>query len=164
MITQEQYLNLITSQHRQKARFVQTVQNSTAPFVSLQATLSSMISKFDIDDAVGDQLDIIGLWVGASRFIDTPLTNIYFSFDDTAEVGWDSGVWQGPFSPTSGLTSLPDDIYRTLIKAKIAANRWNGTIPNAYEIWETVFTNIKIIMQDLQDMTFVVGIVGTPPP
>lgn len=159
MITTENYTSLITSSHKNKTKFKSVVEANTKFFAHLQNVLSSMINLFDVDLAVGDQLDKIGLWVGLSRYVSTPLTNVYFAWE-TASVGWNKGIWQGEFSPTSGLTTLPDDVYRSFLKAKIAANRWDGTIPHAYEIWETVFTNNTIVIEDQQDMSMVIAIVG----
>ena len=157
----ETYTGLITSEHSDKKNFVSVVTSSVNPQVQLQSVLLSMLSKFDLDLAQGDQLDQIGLWVGISRFIRTPLTGVYFAWDDST-VGWEFGIWQGPFSPTSGLTALPDDVYLTLIKAKIAANHWAGNVPDAYAIWETIFTNTKILIQDYNPMSIIIGVVGAP--
>lgn len=159
MNTTETYQSLVTSQHR-KQKFLALVGISGSFYSRIQFVLNSLQTKFDVDYAVGNQLDIIGLWVGVSRFIRSPITGIYFEWGSTASVGWSNGIWQGEFSPTSGLTSLPDDIYRTLIRAKIAANSWNGTIDGAYDIWETIFTNNIIVIQDNQDMSIVIAIVG----
>lgn len=161
-MTNEDYLNLITSEHRDKPRFVETVAATTAPFSAIQNVLNGLLRDFDIDHAVGVQLDAVGAWIGRSRRIDTPLVGVYFAWDDLASNGWDSGIWKGPFDPDSGLVGLPDDAYRVLLKAKIAANNWDGTIPGAYAIWETVFTNSQLVIQDNQDMSMVVGIAGQP--
>lgn len=154
------YLGLVTSQHRLKPKFIATVSASVSLACELQALLASIPEKFDVDVAVGVQLDAVGEWAGIGRNIDTPLTGVYFTWDDTAATGWDGGVWQGPYDPDSGLTTLPDDSYRTLVKAKIAANRWDGSIPGAYDVWTTVFTGSYIIIQDNQDMTMTVGVAG----
>lgn len=160
MNTLETYQKLITSEHRDKPKFMATVDISAKFYVHLQNVMFSFIEKFDLDSATGKQLDIIGEWVGASRFIDSPLTGVYFEWSGAASVGWSFGVWQSEFSPTSGLTSLPDDIYRTLIRGKIAANRWDGTIPSAYDIWESVFPNNTLVIQDNQNMTMTIAVVG----
>jgi hypothetical protein len=107
------------------------------------------------------QLDAVGEWVGASRYLNTPLTGVYFTWDGLEAEGWDFGTWIGPFDPVSGLVSLPDSDYRILIKTKIAANSWDGTIPEAYRIWETVFADSSILIQDNQNMTMTVGVAGT---
>ena len=162
-MTKDEYLALITSEHSDKPKFEATVGATVAPLARLQEVLGSLIKEFDIDSAVGVQLDVIGQWVGRSRRIDTPLTGVYFSWDDVTKDGWDSGIWKGPYDPDSGLVDLPDDAYRLLLKAKVAANNWDGTIPQAYEIWTTAFgTDTYLLIQDNQDMSMVVGIAGIP--
>lgn len=161
-MTSEEYLDLITPEHAEKPRFTATVLASVAPFAGLQAVLKSIPEAFDVDTATGVQLDIIGLWVGRSRRINSAFVGVYFAWDDTAPTGWESGVWKGVFDPDSGLVDLPDDSYRRLIRAKIAANSWDGTIPDAYDVWESAFdAGSFILIQDNQDMTMLVGIAGS---
>jgi len=119
---------------------------------------------YDIDIAVDQQLDRVGEWVGISRQLAIPLTNVYFSFDE-AGLGFDQGAWLGPFDPTTGLTSLPDDVYRILLYAKIAANTWDGTIPAAYTAWNTIFEPLgyQILIQNNQDMTMDIALIGPAP-
>ncbi len=155
------YLNLITSEHRQKPKFIQMVTDGASAGVTLQNVFASMIPLFDVDSAVGDQLDILGLWIGISREIPIPIPGVYFSWDSTADLGWEFGVWRAASDPTE-ITILPDDVYRTFIKAKIAANRWDGTLKSMYEIWDSVFTDITIFIQDNQDMSYNIGFVGRP--
>lgn len=162
-MTKDEYLALITSEHSDKPKFEATVGATVAPLARLQEVLGSFIKEFDIDSAVGVQLDIIGQWVGRPRRIDTPLVGVYFAWDDVVGDGWDSGIWKGPYDPDSGLVDLPDDAYRLLLKAKVAANNWDGTIPQAYDIWTTAFgTDTYLLIQDNQDMSMVVGIAGIP--
>ena len=58
------------------------------------------------------------------------------------------------------ITVLPDDAYRTLVKAKIAANHWDGTTDGAYAIWNSLFTQYTILIQDFQDMSYDLIVVG----
>lgn len=162
-MTLDEYLALITSEHTGKPKFEATVAAGVGPLAKVQAVLKSLITELDIDTAVGVQLDKIGEWVGRSRRIDTPLVGVYFAWDDTVADGWESGTWKGPYDPDSGLVDLPDDAYRTLLKAKIAANNWDGTIPQAYDIWTTAFgADTYLLIQDNQNMSMVVGIAGVP--
>lgn len=162
-MTIENYLNLITSEHRDKPKFEATVTVGISPFAKIQGVLNGLPADFDIDTATGVQLDAVGVWIGRSRRIDTPLTGIYFTWEGLLSEGWNAGSWKGEFDPDSGLVDLPDDAYRTLLKAKIAANNWDGTIPSAYEIWTSVFGADRfILIQDRQDMSMVVGIAGQP--
>ncbi|MEJ2896216.1 DUF2612 domain-containing protein [Bordetella avium] len=162
-MAENKYTAKITSEHSQRPKFMGVVFNNTQPFCSLFHFLGSYTQAFDLDAAIGAQLDHIGQWIGRSRFVDIPLTGLYFTWDDTADVGWSSGLWKGQFDPESGLISLPDESYRTLLKAKVAANSWDGSIPGAYAIWDAAFGGQShIIIQDNQDMSMSVAIAGQP--
>ncbi len=134
------YTALVTTEHRDKPRFMATLGALVQPLVDQMNVLQSMPGKFDLDNAVGVQLDDVGLWVGVSRKIRTPLTGIYFSFD-VAGLGFDQGIWKGPFDPDTGLTVLDDDTYRLVIRAKIGANHWDGTLASSAAILNSIFGN-----------------------
>lgn len=134
-----------------------------SPMTQVQALLASMIPLFDLDNLpVGNQLDIIGQWVGVSRNLLVPISGVFFSWDDTSADGWEYGIWQDPNNSTA-ITILPDDVYLTLIRARIAANHWDGTTEGAYKIWAILFPHLNLLIQDNQNMTFAVAIQGTVP-
>lgn len=120
-----------------------------------------MQAKFDLDVAVGQQLDVIGEWVGISRFVRIRLTDIYFSMD-IVDLGFDEGQWYSIYNSQYQTVELDDDRYRTLLRARIANNRWNGTVPGAYAVWETLFqdTGIGLLIQDLQGMHMLIAFTG----
>lgn len=158
------YLNLITSEHRDKPNFIATVSAAVQPVADLIETVKAFNQYYDLDVAVGQQLDVCGEWIGRTRFLTIPLVGVYFSLD-TVGVGLDEGTWLGPFDPTSGLVALPDDAYRTYLRAVIQANKWDGTIPGAYLAWDALFagTGFDVIIQDNQDMTMDYGLIGPAP-
>ncbi|WP_343726697.1 DUF2612 domain-containing protein [Burkholderia seminalis] len=159
-----EYTALITSKHSDKPRFMAVVSTLVQPLVDQMNLIESMPGKFDLDVAVGDQLDTIGVWVGVSRKIRTPLTGIYFSFD-IAGLGFDQGAWKGPFDPDTGLTVLDDDTYRLVIRAKIGANHWDGTLEQSAAILNSIFdTDTHVFIEDHQDMSMTIGIAGKVPP
>lgn len=157
--TVQDYLNLVTSEHRQKPNFIATLEALVKFPVYMQNLLATMIPLFDVDIAVGDQLDIIGLWAGITRNVRVPIPGVYFSWDGTADVGWDYGTWS-PNLGNTAVTVLPDDAYRTLLKTKIAANGWDGTTEGAYAIWDRVFKNFTILIQDNNNMSYDLAFVG----
>ena len=142
-MTTEEYLNLITQEHRDKPRFVETVRASVDALADLQSKLRKFVRDFDVDEAVGVQLDTIGQWVGISRYVDVPISDYYFTWDATAETGWDAGVWEGYGDDKTRKYRLPDDIYRRIIYAKIILNSWKGrkgSIEEAYKVFNTALS------------------------
>ncbi|AJC16818.1 DUF2612 domain-containing protein [Pandoraea sputorum] len=157
------YTGKLTSEHADKPRYAAMVRAVTQCFVDVQDALASLPASFDLDSAIGKQLDGVGLWVGVSRNIRAPLSGVYFSFD-TAGLGLDQGVWRGPFDPDTGVTTLDDETYRLLIRARIGANHWDGTLAGSKAILSQIFnTGTHVFIQDNQDMSITVGISGKVP-
>lgn len=153
------YTDRITNYHRGKPLFVEHVDLSTRPLSDISDAMYGLISAFDIDEAIGVQLDALGEWIGRSRIVSQPISGVYFSFD-TAGLGWDQGVWQGPYDPDAGYTSLSDDTYRIILKAKIAINNWDGQNDSLPSILETALegSGLKMQIVDNQDMTISVWV------
>jgi hypothetical protein len=163
MILSSYYAGLITSEHANQPNFVSVIVTLSQGSTDTNNLCNQIPTYFDLDKASGDQLDTIGEWVGLSRVLSTPLANVYFSWDATALLGWESGSWQAAYDSNSGLIILPDDAYRQYIRSKIAANNWDGTIPGALAVYRSIFgSDLTVIIQDNQDMTLSLGFVGTP--
>ena len=160
-MTTQDYLNLITSEYAGQPNFTAMISADVATMVQVQALMDSMFPIFDLSTPpVGNQLDIIGQWVGVSRNVSIPISGVFFTWDATAYLGWDFGTWQEPGETT--ITTLPDDAYLTLILAKIAANNWDGTTNGAYKIWNQLFASagIEIFIQDNLNMSYAMIIAG----
>lgn len=158
-MTTDEYLALITQEHKDKPKFVATVSASVSPFSKLQEVMRKFVSDFDVDTAIGVQLDQVGLWVGVTRTIGVPIAGYYFTWDDVVADGWENGVWKGIGDPDAGFTQLPDDIYRALIKAKIQANHWRGDIAGAYDIINAALSADNVVkIVDNHDMTMTVQV------
>lgn len=158
------YLNLIPSQHRDKPRFMAVAEIWIEHDVEMQRFFHEMPFEFDLDTAVGVQLDQVGEWIGRTRHLHVPLEGVYFAWA-TTNVGWGEGSWKGTFDPETKMYSLPDDVYRRLLRAKIAANHWDGTIPGAYAVWDIAFKDSGFILfiDDHQDMSMSIFILGKQP-
>jgi hypothetical protein len=135
----DEYLKLVPWQHR-RPKFLAVLRSILSGLADDMNFAYNMGRRFDADSAVGDQLSQIGEWVGLTRQAVEP-----FNY--------------------SGIHPLPDNIYRNLIKAKIAANHWDGTMPGAYEAWEAAFRKQSVIaIEDHQDMSmsmYVIGVDGS---
>lgn len=158
------YVALITSEHRTRPNYIAMITAVMQPFADIVANVNLFVALYDIDTAVGEQLDALGDWIGVTRDISVALPNVYFTFDDEL-LGFDLGTWRGPGDPIGGLVRLPDDEYRTLLRARIANNAWNGSIDDAYTVWNTAFagTGIGILIQDLGNMHMLLALTGPTP-
>ncbi|MDD2775517.1 MAG: DUF2612 domain-containing protein [Gallionella sp.] len=165
------YQALVPSPNQSKPDFMSMVSGLMAVALQGQATLLSMQNEaFDVDQAIGSQLDAVGLWVGITRNLNAPITNVYFSFD-VAGLGFDQGVWYSPLDPTSGTVTLPDNVYRVLIEAKIEFNTWSGQnqdVSAILTVLTSTFPSTAIWQVDNQNLSVttnfaVFSAVGAPP-
>lgn len=142
-----------TSEHRRAPRFMAVLDAVAQPFAECASAMRELPADMDLDTATGDQLDVVGEWVGVSRVVNVALTGVYFTWDDTAADGWEIGVWQGPNDPTTGPVRVDDGAFRTLIRAKIAANNWDGTYESMCAFFDYAFGPGVVRPQDNQDMS-----------
>jgi hypothetical protein len=122
-----EYTDLIAGFHVGKERYTSWVFTLTEPLRIARERLAALREDFDVDTAIGAQLDAVGVRVGVSRVLPMTLTDVYFALDDVDGIGLDLGVWKGVYDPVDGTTTLGDETYRAVIKAKIAQNHWDGT-------------------------------------
>jgi hypothetical protein len=164
MNSAQTYLDLIPSQNRAQPKFTAMMTALVQPFVDGQSVLAGMPSLFDIDSAVGVQLDVVGQWVGISRNLSTPI-NTYFAWD-TAGVGWDQGAWKRPSDPIVGLVVLDDTHFRAVLKAKALNNHWDGDAADAYAIMNATFSvfGYSIGIEDYGNLTMGLLLIGLTPP
>jgi len=134
MPNNDHYLRRITPQHRHP-KFMEWLAANLKPHLEAEEVLMGMDEDFDLDNARGKQLDVLGQIVGRSRVL---------SFD--------------PVDGSSPI--LKDDIFELLIRAKISANQWDGTIPGVQALWENLFPEYQLIIHDNQNMTMDLYIVG----
>lgn len=161
-MTLDEYLHLITSQHRRRPLFRGTAAAAIAPLAAAQGFIdTSMLQAWDLDTAVGVQLDQVGEWIGTTRYIEQPLRDVYFTWNDRVITGWQHGYWQGKYDPDTGVIALGDATYRTVLYAKIASNVWDGTMGTMADIWNNSFGNEShLAVIDHQDMSITLVISG----
>lgn len=132
------YTNLITPLYKTKPNFMLWLSMALFKIPFPKDMVDMFNTAFYLETAVGSQLDILGEIVGQSRYID--------------------------FVPSDGSSStLSDENYRVLLKAKIANNMWDGRLLTLGNLWTTLFPTGKIMITDRQNMTMDVVIFGQMP-
>lgn len=136
------YSNLITSEHNQKPNFMSLIGSVVGAAADAVVSTQAIQPAFNLETAIGAQLDVLGLWIGQSRKIDNILIVGFFGFSEVStglpdglqetfgELGDASigGSWFSLGQADSGSTILADPAYLTILKAKIVKNQWDGTI------------------------------------
>jgi hypothetical protein len=129
------YAALLTSQYANSKKLKALLYVLLKKFDDVSQVMVAMDTALDLDSAVGIQLDMLGVTVGAFRTVD--------------------------FQPSSGVSPILDDTtYRLYIKAKIAANQWDGTVVSLYPVWRQLFQAGTIVILDGQNMTATITLTG----
>lgn len=157
------YTKLITSLHSDKPLFVATVALMAGAFADVYEQAAGLVRAFDVDTAIGVQLDVVGLWVGISRRQNIPVVGAFFTWNTTGK-GWNQTNWKGPYEPDEGIVDLDDETYRVVIKAKIGSNYWQGTDLELQSIGRNSMASVGVqcFVLDNMDMTTTVYILGAP--
>jgi len=159
MVPANGYASLVSASNEGQPLFTAWLTTLCEPMVTNSALLASLPAAFDVSQAVGQQLDYTGEWVGRDRFVNVAYTE-YFSWDD-ADLGWDVGVWSSPYSPTTTRIALNDTQYRMVLAGGILNNQWDGSIPEAYRIWNSIYppgSGPFLFLQDLSNMQMLIGL------
>ena len=128
------YLDLVTSEYAEKTKFNQMLSAILDMECPIVDNLDEFNELFNLDNAVGDQLDICGQLVGLTR--ELPIED-----PDIPDV-------------------LDDDLFRAVIKARICSNHWNGTNEQWQEIITQMFPDAVFEVVDNQDMTISVVMIN----
>lgn len=156
-----EYLGLVTSQHRQKTKFIESIRVAITPIVGCQNLLSKMSELHDLETATGNSLEQLALWTGTPLIIPGAAQLEYFGFIDQ-ENAMTFGETDDPSiggyfresgqSGTGGLTPT-GDFLRRLIKARILKNKSTGNINETKPILELALNHSHFKVFDNKDMT-----------
>ena len=171
----EYYLKLTTSQYRASPKYNAMLEALLKAGQDADVVADDIIAAFDVNTATTSQLDIIGAIVGVSRSLKFEPSAIAIGdvICPTPEELASGEEFEIIYTPTpdkmentrflSGFPPeemqdgnlLDDDVFRLMIKAKIIQNAWKGTLPELYELWNSIFpANKSIQIHDLQDMSY----------
>ena len=146
---------------------------AVADFLAQQLTIC-----FDLDVAVGAQLDILGKYIGLSRNIGVPDDNTpYFGFQssnsdtnnlngftDSTNIAINAqGVWYQSTFVGQANYALTDEAYRFMLRLKIAQNSNPETLAS---IQQTIYNTLRgfVALVDNKDMTLTYTLGQRMPP
>jgi len=149
-----------------------TKARSTISLLASQALVDllpiEMNLKFDIETAIGDQLDILGEYIGLSRYINADVIRDYFIFANQISlpssyigmtdyldpiININSSFYSYKIQKMS-IYTLIDDEYRILLKLKLLMNVSTNSLSDIDNKLYSIFSN-DVYTIDLKNMTMV---------
>lgn len=131
------YTKLVIPQHRIQPKFMAWLNSALDPLLSAQRLMTSLRDQFDLDRAGGAQLDRVGTVLGVSRKL--------------------------PFQPSGNVSPIMEDAnYRLILRAAVAKQHFDGTVPGLYDVLQTVLgsTGLYFVAVDNQDMSVTMIVFG----
>lgn len=129
--------NLLIKQYWEKPKAKAEIELQASTWETTRAFLDALDPAFDLDNAIGAQLDVLGRIVGISRSVPDVIPKIYFGFSinpnnegfaskfDPMRIG---GPFFSKFSSAFTDLQLGDSDYRFFIRVKAALNRAAGYV------------------------------------
>ena len=151
----------IYAQYRDKPKAVAWYAIARELGGSLEAAAEAVRKSYDIDTAVGEQLDVIGRIVVQPRSFlgNVPLNPAMCAEPDGAEFGDSSQMCSALTISQDGV--LSDELYRLVIKAKIVKNNGDATIENILFGMNFLLPRANILrVTDGEDMSFSIEFYG----
>ena len=131
MSFESDYVNLLIKQYWEKPKANAEIAFKAGVWRKTFEWIDSFSEEFDLDNATGDRLDIIGRIVGISRIVPFVVAKIAFGFNENANGrGFDDkftplvdrAPFQDKFERAYTTLQLDDLAYRFFIRAKISRN------------------------------------------
>lgn len=151
----------IYAQYRDKPKAVAWYAIARKLGGSIEAAAQAVRKSYDIDTAVGEQLNVIGRIVVAPRsFVGSiPMNPGLFDLTDGDEFGDDDAMFSALTIDQDG--QLSDELYRLVIKAKIVKNNGDATIENILDGMNFLLPKAQVLrVTDSEDMSFSIEFYG----
>lgn len=151
----------IYAQYRDKPKAVDWFAIARKLGGSIEDAAEAVRKSYDIDNVLGEQLNVIGRIVVAPRsFVGAlPMNPGLFDLTDGDEFGDDEAMFSALTIDQDG--QLSDDLYRLVIKAKIVKNNGDSTIENILDGMNFLLPNADVLrVTDGEDMSFSIEFYG----
>ena len=130
------YSQHVINEYINSPKYIALVKLLTNAIQANKDIIEKIPARFNIDVARGDQLDILGMWIGLSRNIFPAINDNFFTFGRLG-YGYGQKKWKNLYDET-GISVLSDKVYRLLLKSKISINHFKGSIPEAIEVLNNI--------------------------
>ena len=157
------YSDLLIWQYQGKHKALETIRLLENVIVQGFIDLYQLQNVLNIEEATGDQLDLVGKHVGQIRVINGYQLRKFFGFQNAqnamsfSRLRKGGGQWYRKRDPLADSVRLSDDDYRFLIKCRILKNYQTGTLPNIIEACRFIFGEGCHIV-DNYDMTVSISV------
>lgn len=170
-IVLDYYANLLILQYRNKPKAIahikELIKNATGDFLFYR-----LYEFFDVDTAVGAQLDIIGKIVGAQReVLGLTIDKKYFSYESAPNPhGFNKlgnikkdVLFKNRRNSKESVYTLLDPDYRSLIKFKIVSNHAKATMGDIDDaIFEVFGNDATVINNKNMTITYMITAANVP--
>lgn len=131
----DETVNLLIKQYWEKDKAKAEIALQASTWETTRAFLDALDPAFDLDNAIGAQLDVLGRIVGISRSVPDLIPKVYFGFSinpinkgfaskfNASRIG---GPFFSKFSTPFTDLQLGDSDYRFFIRVKASLNRASG--------------------------------------
>jgi hypothetical protein len=152
------YADLLIAQYANKTKAVDTI-TLTADKLIDNEIIAAIQGGFDIDTAVGNQLDILGKIVGTSRYITNTIldtTKFYIPLDSsgTKIPITDTKITLVNRQTGGSATSLSDDEFRFLLKLKIIRNYSDNSFKSMDDSIQQFFQSALIASYGIMNIVY----------
>ena len=151
----------IYAQYRDKPKTVAWYAIARELGGSIEAAAEAVRKSYDIDNVLGEQLNVIGRIVVAPRsFVGSiPMNPGLFDLTDGDEFGNEDAMFSALTIDQDG--QLSDELYRLVIKAKIVRNNGDATIENILNGMNFLLPKADVLrVTDGEDMSFSIEFYG----
>jgi hypothetical protein len=129
------YTSLATSEYFTAVNWRIWLSANLQLFQDAYNCIQSFPAAYDLQQAVGPQLDVLGSIIGQSRTVG--------------------------FQPSNSVSPILDDTtYRLLLQARVYQNHWGGTTQELRPIWNALFPGGTMLITDTQNMEVSIVVSG----
>lgn len=160
----DEKLSLVLTQYRESPNLLGMMSAYLKQVIEVQDAIAEIPSKFDLDTAVGDQLTIIGRWLGFPRAHNVPSAVPVFGFECEGQTSQynlagfcEGALWLGcPGVSSFNVTIAEDELYRKFLYVR----RYQLL---GYNDYRTFVICIKILFGSAADYTQTGRIIDVSP-